>query len=103
MPPAGRCCSTSRNAELQSHGLLIDFRVSEGSISYRDVHELISVLTEHSTSFTHRIALLEEYNDRFEKAQFFQAYAAERGFQIRAFVNETAAVAWLEEGESGSG
>ena len=91
----------ARDAELQSHGLLIDFRVSEGDMTYRDVHELVGVLTEHSDSFTQRIALLEHYSDRFEKAQFFQAYATERGFKIRAFVNEPAAVAWLEEGEDG--
>ena len=89
----------ARDAELQGRGLLIDFRISEGDMTYRDVHELIGVLTEHSDSFTQRIALLEHYSDRFEKAQFFQAYATERGFKIRAFVNEMAAVAWLEEGE----
>ncbi len=90
----------TRDAQLQGSGLLIDFRVTQGDVSYRDVHELIAVLTEHPQSFTHRIALLEEYTDRFEKAQFFQAYATERGFKIRAFVDEGSAIAWLEEGAS---
>lgn len=89
----------ARDAQLQDHGLLIDFRVAEGDMSYRDVHDLIGVLVEHPDSFDRRIALLEDYNERFEKAQFFQAYATERGFKVRAFVNEMAAVAWLEEGE----
>ena len=89
----------ARDAQLRSHGLLIDFRVSKGDMSYRDVHDLIAVLVEHAESFTRRIALLEDYTDRFEKAQFFQAYATERGFKIRAFVDEVAAVSWLEEGE----
>lgn len=87
------------DAQLNEHGLLVDLRATSGDLSYRDVHELIHVLTDHPEAFSHRIALLENYTTRFEKAQFFQAYATERGFQVRAFVDEDAAVAWLEEGE----
>ncbi len=86
------------NAELNRHGLLVDLRATEGDVSYRDVHELIHVLVENPDAFTHRVGLLENYTDRFEKAQFFEAYAVERGFQVRAFVEEDRAVAWLEEG-----
>ena len=89
----------ARNAELCSHGLLIDLRDAEGALSYRDVHKMIEVLVENADVFTRRLALLEDYNERFEKAQFFQAYATERGFAVRAFVDESAAIAWLEAGE----
>ena len=86
------------DAELNGHNLLVDMRDVAGDISYRDVHELIHVLVDHPDAFTHRIALLEPYTARFEKAQFFQAYAIERGFEVRAFVDEARAVRWLEGG-----
>ena len=86
----------ARDAELQGHGLLIDLRVATGQLSYLDIHELVSVLVDHPDQFSQRLALLDRYTERFEKEQFFQAYATERGFRIRAFVDEDAA-AWLEE------
>ena len=84
------------DVQFRGQGLLIDLRDAEGALSYRDVHEMIGVLIENEASFTHCVALLEDYNERFEKAQFFQAYATERGFAVRAFIKEDAAVAWLE-------
>ena len=89
----------ARDAHLKGHGLLVDLRQAHGALSYRDVHDLVGVLTEHPDAFRQRVALLEDYGERFEKAQFFQAYAQERGFEARAFVDEARAVAWLEEGE----
>lgn len=91
----------AQDAQLSSKGLLIDLHDAQGALSYRDVHEMIGVLVDHADAFTHRLALLEDYNERFEKAQFFQAYATELGFPIRAFVDEAAAVAWLEAGVTG--
>lgn len=87
-----------QDAQLSEQGLLIDLRQAQGALSYRDVYEMIGVLVDHSDAFTHRLAVLEDYNERFEKAQFFQAYANERGFDVRAFVDEAEAVAWLEAG-----
>ena len=86
----------ARDAELRGCGLLIDLRDATGDLSYRDVYEMVGVLIKHAEAFTHRVAILEDYNERFEKAQFFQAYASECGFSIRAFVDEESAVAWLE-------
>ena len=90
----------AHDAELEGQGLLIDLRDAEGALSYRDVYQMVQVLIENAESFTRRVALLEDYTERFEKAQFFQAYANERGFAVRAFISEPAAVAWLEAGES---
>ena len=86
----------ARDAELEGKGLLVDLRGAEGALSYRDVYEMVGVLKENAEAFTHCVALLEDYTERFEKAQFFQAYATERGFAVRAFVDEDAAVGWLE-------
>ncbi len=86
----------AQDAELEGQGLLLDLRGAEGALSYRDVHEMIGVLTENAEAFAHCVAILEDYTERFEKAQFFQAYATERGFAVRAFVKEAAAIAWLE-------
>ena len=88
------------DAELNGHNLLVDMRDAAGDVSYRDVHELIQVLIDHPDAFTHRIGVLEPYTARFEKAQFFQAYAVERGFAVHAFLDEAEAVQWLEEGVS---
>ena len=86
----------AHDAELEGQGLLLDLRGAQGALSYRDVHEMIGVLTENADAFTHCMGILEDYTERFEKAQFFQAYANERGFSVRAFVDEDAAIAWLE-------
>lgn len=85
----------AHDAGLRDHCLLVDLRHTSGDLSYRDVHDLVG-LVEHPEAFEYRVALLERYTERFEKAQFFQAYAAERGFEVRAFLDEPAAVAWLE-------
>ena len=89
----------ARDAHLNGRGLLIDLRDALGALSYRDVHNLVGVLVEHPDTFRQRVALLEDHTERFEKAQFFEAYATERGFQVRAFVDEAQAIAWLEQNE----
>lgn len=43
-----------------------------------------------------QIALLADYDDRFEKALFFQAAASAYGLQVRAFIDPALAVAWLK-------
>lgn len=85
-----------RDAGLAGHHLLVDLRGATSALSFRDVYQLVQVLVEHPAAFSGRLALLDTYDKSLEKAQFFQSSASERGFQVRAFVDEDAAVAWLE-------
>lgn len=90
----------AENADKGKH-LLIDLRAAEASgLSYTDVYRLVEMLADHPVAFQGRIALLDTYREGFEKVQFFQASATDRGFEVRAFLDEGAAVGWLEAAPS---
>lgn len=77
--------------------LLLDLRPAEDAgMSYRDVYALVDLLEEHPEAFGGKLALLDTNRPGFEKVQFFQASAAERGFEVRAFLDFEAAVRWLQ-------
>ena len=86
----------AKDTELSGRHLLLDIRGTESTHDYREIFQLVQVLLEHPTAFTGRIALLTDYGDRFEKAQFFQAAATDNGFRVRAFFEPEPAVAWLQ-------
>ena len=80
----------------QGRHLLIDLRDTEASeLSYTDVYRLVGILSRHPLAFRNRIALLDTYRGGFENVQFFQASATDHGFEVRAFLDEDAAVGWL--------
>lgn len=84
----------------QGRHLLLDLREAEASgLSYTDVYRLVGMLGDHPLVFRNRIALLDMYREGFEKVQFFQASATDHGFEVRAFLDEAAAVGWLEATE----
>lgn len=77
--------------------LLIDLRSAEAKgLSYVDVYHLVQMLSEHPDAFNGRLALLDLFREGFEKVQFFEASAVEEGFEVHAFLDEDAAVRWLE-------
>ena len=76
------------------HRVLLDFRPARGSLSSRDVFQLVRVLTDHPEAFGGRIALLDNYK-RYDKAEFFCAAAAELGFEFQAFLTPQDATNWL--------
>lgn len=77
--------------------LLVDVRRAEATgLSYTDVYALVGLLSEHPAAFAGRIAFLDTFRAGFEKVQFFEASANEHGFTVRSFLDEAAAVAWLE-------
>ncbi len=84
-----------QNQEFAGRPLLVDLRGAKGEFSFPDIYRLVRVLDEHPDAFSGRLAFLDDYDERFEKTQFFQASASERGFHVRAFLDETAAIAWL--------
>jgi hypothetical protein len=75
--------------------VLLDFRPARGSLSSRDVFQLVRVLTDHPKAFGGRIALLDNYK-RYDKAEFFCASAAELGFEFQAFLDPQDAADWLQ-------
>jgi hypothetical protein len=89
----------AENAEKGKH-LLIDLREAEASgLSYTDIYRLVEILGDHPVAFRGRMAILDTFRAGFEKVQFFQASATDLGFEVRAFLDEGAAVVWLEAGE----
>ena len=90
----------AEEASVKGRHLMLDLREAEASgLSYSDVYRLVRMLSEHPRVFHNRIALLDTFRDGFEKVQFFQASATDQGFEVRAFLDEAAAVLWLEATE----
>ena len=88
------------DADAQNRHLLIDLRAATATtLSYADVYRLVGLLAEDPEAFSGRIALLDTFREGFEKLQFFEASATEKGVAVRAFIDESRAVAWLEEAE----
>ena len=85
-----------QNAELAGSNLLIDLRAAQTSLSFKDVYRLVQFLGQHPDAFSGRLALLDCYDEQFLQTQFLQASAQEFGFEVRAFLDEAAAIAWLE-------
>ena len=85
------------NAET-GYDILIDLRHAEDAgISFPDVYRLVQGLSTHPEAFRGRVALLDRYRDGFEKVQFFEAAATEKGYRVLAFVDFEAAVRWLRD------
>lgn len=83
--------------EAAGRHLLIDLRRAEAhGLTYTDVYRLVQMLGETPGAFRGRVALLDLYREGFEKVQFFEASADVQGFHVRSFLDEAAAVAWLE-------
>ena len=78
------------------HDLLLDLRRADGAgLSFSEVFELVKVMEQHPKAFPGKVALLDTYRDGFEKVQFFEASAAVKGFQVRAFLDFEKAIHWL--------
>ncbi len=78
------------------YDLLLDIREMKGEqLSYADVYRLVGILETHPESFRGKVALLDRFDAQFEKTQFFEASATEKGFRVRAFLDFEEAVRWL--------
>ncbi|MEM1117952.1 MAG: hypothetical protein AAF594_02245 [Bacteroidota bacterium] len=78
--------------------LLIDIRPALGpALSFSDFHRYASTLADLSEVYGGRIAVLDDFDERFEMTQFFEASATVRGAAVRAFVSEVAALRWLRD------
>lgn len=78
--------------------LLLDLRPAyDAGIPFREVHALTEILRDHPDAFRGKLALLDRDRPGFEKVQFFQASAAQHGFEVRAFLDFERAARWLQQ------
>ena len=79
----------------QMSRLLIDCREASSGSSVLDLWTLAKDLGSLGLSPQHRVALLNRPKDEFDRGAFLELCAGNRGFQIKAFREFEAAVAWL--------
>ena len=78
-----------------SYDLLFDVRDAEIMLTLPDVWRLLQNLDACDPGFDGRLALLDNWDDTFDRMQFFEANADQIGVQARAFIDFEQAVNWL--------
>ena len=73
----------------------MDVREASAQLSAFQIYELVSVLGHAGSWRTWKIAMVYRPKDEFDRAKFFELCAQNRGFQVGAFQEFEAAVAWL--------
>lgn len=80
-------------------GVLVDLRKihDTDALSYPEMYRLVRSLADYPRLSRAPTAVVDVYRKGFEKAQFFESAASDKGHQVRAFVDYEAAMAWLKE------
>lgn len=86
-----------RDAQQEDRNLLLDVRDSDVELSMRDVWALVQHLHACAPEFDQKMAILDRWDETYDRMQFFEASAGELGFQARAFINFENAMNWLWE------
>ena len=86
-----------RDAQQEDRNLLLDVRDSNVDLSMRDVWALVQHLHEYTPEFDKKMAILDRWDETYDRMQFFEASAGELGFQARAFIDFEKAMDWLWE------
>lgn len=86
-----------------SYDLLFDVRDAEIMLTLPDVWRLLQDLDECDPGFDGRLALLDDWDDTFDRMQFFEASADEIGVQAKAFIDFEQAVNWLWDSRNAPG
>ncbi len=76
--------------------ILLDVRDSYGHLSFFDMYELVAELGRQRSAFRNKIAFLSRPDDQFDKAQFLELCARNRGFQVGAFTDFQETIEWLQ-------
>ena len=79
----------------ENHHVLIDVREARGKFTAPEVVELALTLRDLGFDRHHRIAILNDPRDGFDRAALFETVAATRGFYVRAFREFEDAFRWL--------
>ena len=80
-----------------AHDLLFDVRDAEITLSYKDVWALLQDIQDYASGFDGTLAILDNWDDTFDRMQFFEDSAKHIGVTARAFLDFEAAVDWLWE------
>jgi len=77
------------------HDLLFDLRDADIQFEMKDVWTLAMNVQDCDPGFDGRLALLDDWDDTFDRVQFFEASTEHIGIQARAFLDFERAVDWL--------
>ncbi len=75
--------------------VLLDFRITTTSLTITDITILVTLMLNHQDSFRNKLAILTQSGVHIELAKFYELYAWNRGFQVRAFDDFEVAILWL--------
>jgi hypothetical protein len=79
--------------------ILVDTRETGKPImTSSDLYELVQTLRQLGLGVLNRIAILRRLVDTFDRAQFFEMLANDRGMQVGAFDDFETAFEWLQTG-----
>lgn len=93
----------ARCEELGTHEVLVDVRGMSDSLSFLQTFKLV---TRHFAELRNlrvlrRLALLDRAENS-SRYQLFETLARNRGYNLRVFIDEAKAMAWLKEGLLGT-
>ncbi|MCY7421639.1 MAG: hypothetical protein LH478_07850 [Chitinophagaceae bacterium] len=77
--------------------MLVDIRNTSSILKKVDVFELASTLIEYGKTFRRKTAILARDDDSFDRANFFELVAKNRGYNVNAFTSFEEAIIWLAE------
>ena len=77
--------------------MLIDIRKTSSILKKSDVFELASTLIEYGKTFRRKTAILARDDDSFDRANFFELVARNRGYNVNAFSSFEEAIIWLAD------
>ena len=89
------CQLLSDGPEGERYDLLFDVRDADVDLTMPDVWTLVQDLETCAPGFDQRLAILDDWDETFDRMQFMEASAREVGFQVRAFIDFESAVNWL--------
>jgi hypothetical protein len=81
--------------EHPNHNVLIDSRETTNHMSALEVWQVAASLEKSGLDPEIRLAIVNDPKDAFDRADFFETCAANRGFNIRAFRDFEKALYWL--------
>lgn len=80
-----------------SYDLLFDVRDADIDMELKEVWELLQDLDACDPGFDGQLALLDDWDDTFDRMQFFEDSARQISIQAKAFIDFESAVRWLWE------
>lgn len=81
----------------QERPMLVDIRKTSSILKKSDVFELASTLIEYGKTFRRKTAILARDDDSFDRANFFELVARNRGYNVNAFSSFEEAIIWLAD------